>query len=362
MKIRLIAVFIISLFLSVFEANSQVKRIIVLGDLHYDLLDDHDIAWLKTKPDDMRQVTQEYTVYTAKYWNDFMKVVSQKAKEKGRQADAIIQLGDLSEGLAGSPEKARQMAKNAIAAIEETKMPVPWIIVKGNHDITGPGAPEAFQEYYVPMIQRQTKNQDIKGANYSYSIGNIQIVCLDPWDKNTDIVEYLDRELSASKAATKIVAIHEPVIPVTERCWHVLRNEPDKREKLLEIIARNKAIVLCGHLHRYSVVKRNTDYGPIVQIMANSVIRDRDYLFTESVTTKYGPSLVDAFPLWEPQTSDQRRGWLSEESRYVTYYSQTDLPGYAILNIDSGNNTITLEYFAAFGKEPFETINLSKLP
>jgi Calcineurin-like phosphoesterase len=353
---------IVSFSLSEFEANPQINRIIVLGDLHYDLMNDHDMTWLKTKPDDLRQVTQEYTVYTAKYWIDFMKVLGRKAKKKDQSVDAIIQLGDFSEGLAGSPEKANQMANNAIKAIEEAKIPVPWIIIKGNHDITGPGAQEAFQEFWVPMIRKQTKNPDIKGANYSYTIGNIQIVCLDPWDKGTDIVEYLDKELSSSKAVIKFVAIHEPVIPVTERCWHVLRNEPDKREKLLEIIAKNKAIVLCGHLHRYSVVKRNTDYGPITQVMAISVIRDRNYLYPKSVATKYGPSLVDAFPSWEPQTSEQRREWLAEESKYVTYYSQTDLPGYAIFNIDSGSNTITLEYFAAFGKEPFETINLSKLP
>lgn len=95
--------------------------------------------------------------------------------------------------------------------------------------------------------------------------------------------------------------------------------------------------------------------------MAISVIRDKDYLIPKSVITKYGPSLVDAYPLWEPQTIDQRKLWLTEESKYVTYYSQTDLPGYAILNIDSGKNIITLEYFAAFGKEPFETVNLSNL-
>lgn len=76
--------------------------------------------------------------------------------EANSQVTRIIVLGDLSEGLAGSPSKARQMAQNTMAAIEETKMPAPWILVKGKHDITGPGAPEAFQEFYIPMIRKQT--------------------------------------------------------------------------------------------------------------------------------------------------------------------------------------------------------------
>ena len=361
MNIRSIAIILVNLFILLCEASSQVSSIIALGDLHHDILACHDMTWLKTKPDDLRQVTQEYTIYTAKYWDDFMKTVRQKAKENGQPATAIIQLGDLSEGLAGSPAKARQMARNTMTAIDNAKMPVPWIIVKGNHDITGPGASEAFREYYIPMIRKQTKNPEINGANYSYTKANIKIVCLDPWDKSVDIIGFLDNELSSSKAAFKFVAIHEPVIPVTERCWHVFRNEPEKRLKLLEIIAKNKAIVLCGHLHRYSVVRRNTSYGPVIQIMINSVIRDKDYLYPKSVITKYGPSLADNVPEWEPQTIQQRRLWLAEESKYVTYYSQTDLPGYAKLSIDSGSKRITLEYFAAFGKEPFETVDLSSL-
>ena len=38
---------------------------------------------------------------------------------------------------------------------------VPWILAKGNHDITGPGAVEAFDKYYIPAIRRQTGNAAI---------------------------------------------------------------------------------------------------------------------------------------------------------------------------------------------------------
>jgi hypothetical protein len=351
------------LFLTVFiiPSKPQKSSLLVLGDLHYDLLEDHDMDWLRTKPEDLRQVTQEYTIYTKNNWIDFMNLLCIKAKSSKPPVRGIIQLGDLSEGLAGSPEKARQMANNAMKAIEAVKMPVPWIIIKGNHDITGPGAPEAFNEIYIPMIRKQTRNPVINSANYSYSFNNVQITCVDPWDKSLNIVEFLDKELSGSKAAVKIVAIHEPVIPVTERCWHVFRNQPEEREKLLEVLARNKAIVLCAHLHRYSVVKRETKYGPIVQIMVVSVIGDRNYLKPKSVITKYGASLADAVPEWQPETLDQRKAWLAEESKFVTYYKQTDLPGYALLNIDSKKNTVTLKYFAAFGNKPYDKINISKL-
>jgi hypothetical protein len=340
---------------------SQKSSFIVLGDIHYDLLEDHDINWLKSKPDDLRQVTQEYTLFTEKYWKDFIWVLKEKVTFNKPDVRAIVQAGDLSEGLAGSPEKARQMASHVIRAVDQAGMKVPWIIAKGNHDVTGPGSAEAFDEYYLPMIRKQTGNKNIKNANYSWSYDKVLITCIDPWDKNTNMVAFLDKELSSSGAKFKFVVIHEPVIPVTERCWHTLRREPERREKLLEVIARNKAIVLCAHLHRYSVVARQTDFGPIVQVMVVSVIRDENYLIPSKIITEYGPSLAEAYPDWEPSTLETRKKVLTEEAKYVTYYKQTDLPGYGIINIDEKNGTVILDYYAAFGQKPYDSVNLTNL-
>lgn len=62
-------------------------------------------------------------------------------------------MGDLSEGLAGSPQKAIQMANNAFKAVNKMNLKVPFIMTKGNHDITGPGAKEAFEKYTYPIWQ-----------------------------------------------------------------------------------------------------------------------------------------------------------------------------------------------------------------
>lgn len=356
-------IFVVVSFLifSILSGCSSKSSLIVLGDLHYDLLDDHDMEWLKTKPDDLRQVTQEYTVYTEKHWDDFMAVIKDRAETLKPTVKAIVQLGDLSEGLAGNEEKAMQMAANTMKAILEPGMPAPWILAKGNHDITGPGAVDAFLKHYVPVIREQTGNPAVENASYSYSFNNTQITVIDPWDRSINMVEFLDRELSGSNARVKFVVVHEPVIPVTERCWHTLRRVPDQRQKLLEVIARNKAIVLCAHLHRYSVVRRQTDFGPIVQVMAVSVVKDRDYQNPSHMITEYGPSLAEAKPDWQPETLEARKEMLAEEAKHVTFYKQTDLPGYAVLKIDDKKGTVDLEYYAAFGKEPFDKLSLSQL-
>ena len=46
------------------EQNEKEVSFLLLGDIHYDLLEDHDMEWLSTKPDDLRQVTKEYSVFT----------------------------------------------------------------------------------------------------------------------------------------------------------------------------------------------------------------------------------------------------------------------------------------------------------
>ena len=357
---RYLSILILLAFVS-FLSTAQRSSFLILGDMHYDLLGDHDMDWLSTKPDDLRQVSEEYTVYTDNNWNDFMGVLQQKVQTVKPPIKAVIQLGDLSEGLAGSMEKARQMASNTMKAIDATQMPVPWIVAKGNHDVTGPGAVEAFHEYYVPMFRNQTGNPEINNASYSYGYDNIQITCIDPWDKETDMIAFLDKELSSSDAKFKFVAVHEPVIPVTERCWHIFRRDPEQRKKLLELIARHKAIVLCGHLHRYSVVSRSTPYGPVVQVMTISVIKDRNYTKPSYLITEYGPSLAENVPHWQPETLGDRKEILAEEAQYVSFYKQTDLPGYAIIKVDDKKESIQLEYYAAFGKKPYDKINLTKL-
>ena len=339
----------------------QESSFIVLGDIHYDLLEDHDMAWLGTKPDDLRQVTKEYTVSTEKHWDDFMAILKERIRTTNPEIKAVVQAGDLSEGLAGTPGKAMQMASNVIKAVDDAKLGVPWIIAKGNHDITGPGSVEAFSRFYVPAFRKYTGNNNIRNASYSYRSGNVQFTCIDPWDKENDMIEFLEKELSSSDAKFKFVVVHEPVIPVTERCWHLLRREPGRRQRLLEVIAKNKAIVLTAHLHKYSVVSRTTSYGPIVQVMTVSVIRDRNYTKPDKVITKYGSSIAEALPEWEPATLEARKKMLADEAAYVTYYKQSDLPGYSLIRINEKKNSVILEYYAAFGKKPFDKVNLSAL-
>lgn len=340
-------------------AEKDETCLLVLGDLHYDLLENHDLAWLATTNDDLRQVTTQYTVYTARYWCPFTQRLARKVRSTG--TDAVLQLGDLSEGLAGTPQLAEQMARSVFRAIDSIGFGVPVVVTKGNHDITGPGAREAFDRVYLPNMARLAGHEHLKSANYATRIGDVLLVSYDPWDRENHGLDALERNLASSDARYKFVLVHEPVIPVNERCWHLLRNDNDLRERLLRIIAREKAVVLSAHLHLYSVVRRDTPDGPVVQIGVNSVVRDSTMLVPRRVITQYGPSLALDVPEWQPQTLDQRCAWLAAEAPHVRYFKQADLPGYGLLRINRADNTLRFEYYAAFGDEPYDVIELDKV-
>jgi len=343
---------------TILSCTPSYESYLLLGDIHYDLLENHDIPYLIAKGDDYRQVTKEYTQFTSKYWGDF----SDAIRKKSNNCDAVIQMGDISEGLAGTPELATQMAESVFKAINELNFEIPFIITKGNHDITGPGAKEAFDSVYIPNISRLAHIDTVlTSANYYKKIGTSLFVAYDPWKGSHHGLDELEKNLQAVEAEHKFVVVHEPVIPVNERCWHLLRRNDEERNRLLQIIASNNAIVLCAHLHLYSIVERDTEWGPIVQILVNSVIRDSSQTEPKNIRTEYGPNLALDYPDWQPESMDQRIGWLEEEAKYVNYFKVMDLPGHAIMNIDKKTNEINLTYYATWSNEPYETVNISNL-
>ena len=353
---------IFALFMCPFAMRAQSSSFILLGDTHYDKMEDHDFQWVNTyQAADLSQI-EGYTANTKTNWDDFMKLLGNVVKTSSPQIKSVIQLGDISEGLAGD-SKADQMAKSIMSAVDNSGLGVPWIIAKGNHDVTsGDPAKLAFNNNYIPMFRKQTGNNSINSANYSYKVGNIEFFVCDYYERSdVDPITWLDNAAKASTATYKFAIFHQPVIPVTERCWHMYSTDDVSRQRLLQVMATNKLIALVGHLHRYSVVRRTTQWGPIVQIMASSVISNRNEVSTSNIITAYGPSIAANLPTYEPATLEARKAMLTAEQPFVTYYKQCTLHGYGLLNIDEATSMIEFKYFGGFSCTPFDTVDISAL-
>lgn len=342
---------------------------IALGDLHYDRLEFHDLDWLKNtwhNRDDYRQVTEEYVVYTNNYWDKRIEVLQYQTKQFQPTVKAVVQLGDILEGLAGSPALAEKMNQGTIDAIKKADLSVPWVLVKGNHDgWYGPGEPEAYRQIFMPFVNSLLGTNTENGF-YTYSVGPVEFICCPYSDDRDYLVKFVEEALTKSKAKYKFVALHTPIIPVTGRCWDLYNyriadeHNNAQRDKLLKLLAKHKAIVLCAHLHRYSLVSRSTGEGPVIQIMLNSVVRQSDANSPYWKTNEYGPSLVDLEPQFSPETEVQRCQALAEEAKYITSFTLADMPGYAIISAYGDEDKLLLNVYAGLNKEPIFKVNLTE--
>jgi hypothetical protein len=183
-----------------------------------------------------------------------------------------------------------------------------------------------------------------------------------------EMVLFLEKEFAKSTAVYKFVLTHQPVIPVTERCWHLLSGirrpvkDPSLRNRFLNLLGKNKAIVLCAHLHQYSVLSRQTPSGPIIQIMVNSVNRGfNSPLPTKKDSVFKGGEWVNLNPDWQPFNREIRYSILEEEKKHINYFFKADIPGYCRISILSDEKMVMMSYFNGFSKEPFQTINMRDL-
>lgn len=347
---------------------SPQMSFIVLGDIHYCEPGFYALDSMREeKPSDFRQITNTYAPLTAANWADQVSVLKDAIKASVPAASCIIQLGDVSEGLGNKKGSADKIAENVIKELKEAGLGIPWLLAKGNHDVTGVGdykneAKSAFQRHYVPFIEAESKSS-VNNGNYVYRNGCCLFVILDPYNNKIDQVKFAKEALTRSDAAFKFIIIHEPIIPVSERCWFFLKKNDDKREELLSIIAENKAFVLCAHLHKYSVLRRETERGPVVQAMFTSVtnLKRKDTPSYELVTEDYGECLIDRKPDFSPENEKWRRGVLNHEARHVDFYKMNDLAGYGIITVDPIKGDARLDYYAAFSNTPYDSISLSEL-
>ncbi|OGU29127.1 MAG: hypothetical protein A2X67_12550 [Ignavibacteria bacterium GWA2_55_11] len=333
------------------HALSQDKSFILIGDVHFDKLTLHDMSWLQTNyPNDVAQVNN-YSQITQNNFSAFISELLHQSQIVTPVVAGMLQMGDLQEGLAGNITLATQMAQEARDSLRAPSFIPPWILVKGNHEVTGPGGAEAFNSIILPFVASEL-NQSIPGTSYATRIGDVQIIVIDCYDR-TNVIPFLRSQLTGSDARFKIVATHMPVIPVTARLWHIFQDDAANRDTLLNLLAMHKALVVCGHLHKYSVVSRATPYGPVVQVMAASVISDRNRHTPSYYVTSFGPSLVDLEPGYD------NKSYLTIEARSIRSYRMAEMPGYAVLKLNGTTGARRLDVFAGLGEFLYETVDLS---
>ncbi len=340
---RIIAV-ILTLHLTVFGLAGAAARgsqagpeysFVYLGDLHFDKESHHNFDWVKANmPADIRQI-EDYVRITRDHTPGLFKRVQSAIESSDGRIHMVIQGGDLTEGLCGSQQLQELQFKDAIACIRQHIPQTPFIAGKGNHDITGPGAKEAYEAVMLPWLSKEC-GKPVESASFYFTKGPDLFVFFDAYHNNN--LDWLQKTLTENKHRYAFVVMHPPAVPYNARStWHVFSREKDKdvRERFLNILGENNAILLTAHLHKYSVVERRTPAGSFVQFSVNSVISSSQVEMRDSLegVEKYGGSLVDLEPEFQPDTRQDRIKLLEEEKPHIARFDFADFPGYAVINV-----------------------------
>jgi hypothetical protein len=114
---------------------------------------------------------------------------------------------------------------------------------KGNHDITGPGAAEAYRQILLHYLS-EANRAEFKESTCICRQGGTLIAYYDAYDKAS--LDWFAAMLEQAKPERLIVAIHPPVLPYDARNnWHIYSSpkQAAQRERLLGLLGRHRAIV-----------------------------------------------------------------------------------------------------------------------
>jgi hypothetical protein len=338
---------------------------VLLGDLHFDRLEHHDMAWLdKNHGGDLGQI-KNYSRITA----DLMPALFAAARKSAAasQAAFVLQVGDLVEGLCGTADLAARQNAEALAFVKRMNLGRPFLFTKGNHDVTGDGAPEAFREVFHPFLREQAAAlkgvHDPAGACYTVGCGDALFCFFDAYDASS--LDWLEAALAKRTARHCFVVIHPPVVPYGARAtWHLYAAERDaaKRGKLLAMLGRQRVIVLGGHIHRFNAISRETPGGGrFAQLAISSVVNSANAKADTELSgvAAYNGDQITVEPRFSPETAEARRAVYAAEAPQVKAFEYADLPGHAIVSVTG--DTVRATLHGGTTREVWKTIDLTKL-
>ena len=309
-------------------AGGEALTFPVLGDLHFDRLEDHDLEWLRRDhPGDVSQV-ENYSRLTREVMPRLFDELRQINAGQGRPFPFVLQVGDLVEGLCGDAERAAIQCAGLDRPGAASGPRVAVLVHEGEPRHHRPGAEAAFERVLMPFLREQT-GQDLRSSSYTVERGGALFVFVDAYDRQ--VLDWLERTLAARTARHVFVVIHPPVVPFGARSlWHLYANpkqEPQRR-RLLHLLGEHRAIVVCGHLHKFGVVVRATQRGPFLQLAISSIISRPDIPATQPRVgiADYGPDLVVLEPKFSPETEPQRREALCGSRHRRSAATNTPMP------------------------------------
>tara|TARA_R110002049_G_scaffold4601_5_gene32239 strand:- start:334347 stop:335480 length:1134 start_codon:yes stop_codon:yes gene_type:complete len=343
--------------------NDNRFSFLLLGDTHFDRMEHHDFEWMKT--DFAKSIPQVETY--CRHTKDTLPGLLSAARTRLRQADPstafALHVGDMVQGICGNKELAKRHSTEGWEFFKGAELGVPILMTKGNHDVTGPGSVEAYNEVVLPKTAQELGREKLDRTSYSFKQGDNLFVAFDAYDRTA--IDWLEELVRETQFHRLFVLVHMPVVPYTARSnWRVyhLPRDAERRERLVNLLGRHQAIVLCGHLHKYSLLVRRCKTGKFAQLSICSVVKNSATNQSTILTdvSDYGPKLTDLEPTFSPETLDIRRQMLVDEKPYVEHFDYANDSGFAMLSVTE-DDVLAEIHSGTGGGKPWKTVSLTKL-
>ncbi len=345
------------------RAKADQYSFLLLGDTHFDRIEHHDMDWMREHyAKDISQV-QSYCRHTKEQLPLLMKAAKKRMARTERASSFALHVGDLVEGVCGNKELAVQHCEEGWEFFKQQGLDIPLLMTKGNHDITGPGAVEAYDEVLLKRTAKELGRERLDGASYSFMQGNDLFAVFDAY--NSKSIDWLEQVVSEHEFQRLFVMMHLPVVPHNARSnWRVYyhRRHAGRRQRLLDLLGKHRAIVLCGHLHKYSLLSRRTRTGRFVQLGISSILKrpPKNPPQVLKRVADYGESLTELEPGFSPDTRDARRQTLLNEKPFIEHFEYSARSGFAILSV-LGRDVQAEIYSGVESGTPWKTVSLTKL-
>lgn len=127
------------------------------------------------------------------------------------------------------------------------------------------------------------------------------------------------------------------------------------------LLGAQRALVLSGHLHRFSALGRRTSRGRFAQFALSSVIYAADVqpAFERSGLKDYNGNLVNVEPRFSPDTEQLRRTIFEAERPAITSFEFADLPGYAVVKVNGSR--VQIDMFSGVGRKLWRHVDFTGL-
>ena len=329
----------------------------VLGDIHYDRPDCHDMEWVNAKMSkDLRQI-RNYIRVTELNTPELFRQVERNAATRLEPVPFVIQMGDFTEGLCGSRELQGQLFSHALAAVKNS-FKRPLYLVRGNHDVTGPGAWEAGNDVLLPYL-RELRNDPETSWNYTVDCGEDRFLFFESMRPD---LGWLKQTLAESAGKRHVFLVtHYPILPYNYRAHRGMLsknpNQETERRELLSLLEKHNVMILSAHLHMLSLIDRKTANGTTVQMSVSSVVNRRDSLPSKVMegVEAYTPELAaerDA----ANRNLEWRQSLIGENQPYATRFYKAEFDGYAVLEVYP--DRVVMQFYNLAGTEPVLTMRL----